>query len=119
MEFSFEGRSLRSCLGIRRIFDAFLKTFALISENEHWKHSVETVSELTGIQIQFIHVGKAISFGSQSQFRSAFGLSEFGASLVRPDGVVGWRCYDMPSDPLGELAIAMVTIVPPQTKIAK
>jgi putative polyketide hydroxylase len=33
------------------------------------------------------------------KFRSTFGIGATGASLVRPDGYIGWRSADLPADP--------------------
>lgn len=40
-------------------------------------------------------------------FCTAFGIGSEGASLVRPDGYVAWRSFDMPLDPASALADAM------------
>ena len=40
-------------------------------------------------------------------FATAYGLSDGGAVLVRPDGVVAWRCRTAPVDPRRALGAAM------------
>ena len=49
------------------------------------------------------HIGDA--------FRDAFGVSESGAVLVRPDGFVAWRAPSLPDDPTGALAWALRTVL--------
>ncbi len=40
-------------------------------------------------------------------FATAYGLSDGGAVLVRPDGIVAWRCQTAPADPGRALGAAM------------
>jgi hypothetical protein len=41
------------------------------------------------------------------RFGAAYGLSPTGASLVRPDGIVGWRTENAAEDPAGTLETAL------------
>jgi hypothetical protein len=40
-------------------------------------------------------------------FRGAFGITETGATLIRPDGYIAWRCEKAPEDPAAALAGAL------------
>jgi putative polyketide hydroxylase len=46
----------------------------------------------------------------EAEFKSAYGVDESGAVLVRPDGYVGWRSRLAPRDPGAALREAMTSI---------
>ncbi|HLG58422.1 MAG TPA: FAD-dependent monooxygenase [Vicinamibacterales bacterium] len=52
-------------------------------------------------------VGSADLRDPSGQFAAAYGLTESGASLVRPDGFVAWRSTTMPSDPAAAIDSAL------------
>ncbi|HEY4460218.1 MAG TPA: FAD-dependent oxidoreductase [Pseudonocardiaceae bacterium] len=41
------------------------------------------------------------------EFRTAFGITDTGATLIRPDGYIAWRCEKAPEDPAAALAQAL------------
>jgi hypothetical protein len=45
-----------------------------------------------------IRVGIDVQFTDDIRFQDAFGIGPAGASLVRPDGIVGWRSISGPDD---------------------
>lgn len=77
--------------------DLFGRGFVVLSEDPDWKAAAEVVARKTGIPIQAIIVGADVRFESPETFNNLFGLKAGGVSLIRPDGVVGWRCADSSS----------------------
>lgn len=71
--------------------DLFLKDFVLISRDPRYREYAQTMTEKTGIQVRSLIVGEDIEFEGEGQFERLFGVGKDGASLVRPDGVVGFR----------------------------
>jgi len=67
------------------------KQFTLFAEEAKWIDAAARVSACEGVQISSVHVGHDV-WAEPGEFRRKFGLSPEGASLVRPDGIVGWRC---------------------------
>jgi putative polyketide hydroxylase len=71
----------------------------------------QTAADLAVIQCEAMpHDSEAF----RKDFRVAFGIGPQGASLIRPDGFVAWRCTDLPSDPTGAVtnALAKVAAIP-------
>ncbi|SCU91179.1 LANO_0D10968g1_1 [Lachancea nothofagi CBS 11611] len=71
--------------------DLFNKNFVVLSENEEWLEATQHVAQQLDIEIDFVLAGKDIVFAKASDFQEIFGIDRYGASLVRPDGIVGWR----------------------------
>jgi 2-polyprenyl-6-methoxyphenol hydroxylase-like FAD-dependent oxidoreductase len=45
------------------------------------------------------------------RFGAAYGLSDTGAALIRPDGFVGWRAQTMPADPASAVRRALTSLL--------
>ncbi|CEP64970.1 uncharacterized protein LALA0_S15e01486g [Lachancea lanzarotensis] len=71
--------------------DLFNKRFVVLTQNEEWRAATETVSASLQLPIDFYLVGKDIVLSDDAEFVKKFGVGQFGATLVRPDGLVGWR----------------------------
>jgi len=69
------------------------RQFSLFTEDAVWVDAAHRVSAATGVEIQAIHMARHVN-ASLEEFRRKFGLGPGGASLVRPDGIVGWRSVD-------------------------
>lgn len=76
--------------------DLFPKGWTLLSESKDWEAVVASVSEKTGVPIEFIHVGSEVKFADDDSFETGFGTGPSGASLVRPDQYIAWRSADTP-----------------------
>ncbi|OXM63225.1 MULTISPECIES: aklavinone 12-hydroxylase RdmE [Amycolatopsis] len=61
-----------------------------------WRDAVSQVRAETGIALEYQEIDDPL-------FRGRFGLGDGGATLVRPDGIVAWRCPDGAADPAGTL----------------
>jgi putative polyketide hydroxylase len=46
----------------------------------------------------------------RNDFRAAFGLGPSGASLIRPDGYVAWRSFELPIDPAAAIAAILAQV---------
>ncbi|KAG2178806.1 hypothetical protein INT43_001652 [Umbelopsis isabellina] len=77
--------------------DLFPKGWTLLSESRDWEAVVASVSDKTGIPIEFIHVGSDVKFADDDIFETSFGIGPSGASLVRPDQYIAWRSVDIPN----------------------
>jgi hypothetical protein len=74
--------------------DLFGGGWVLVSDNDEWVDAAKVAS------IDHRRIGV-------DGFRSAFGLHDGGATLVRPDGYIAWRSPDLPADPAGALTSAL------------
>ncbi len=70
--------------------DLFQRGWVLVADHPQWEEAAGPL----GIQYERL------------EQLDVFGLSEKGASLVRPDGYIAWRSVDLPDDPAGALATA-------------
>jgi putative polyketide hydroxylase len=91
--------------------DLFGNGWVLLGEDERWRSAAAHGSEALAVPLRFVRVGADTGSNtaadlvpeSPEALRTAFGLQPGGCSLIRPDGVVAWRCTDMPGDPAGTL----------------
>ncbi|MFD9703097.1 FAD-dependent oxidoreductase [Lentzea sp. NPDC059081] len=67
--------------------DLFQRGWVLVADHPQWEEAARAL----GIACERV------------ERLDAFGLSEKGASLVRPDGYVAWRSTDLPDDPASAL----------------
>ncbi|WP_346839346.1 FAD-dependent monooxygenase [Microbulbifer sp. SAOS-129_SWC] len=87
--------------------DLFTRNFTLISADRHWIEAARDVSRDLGLPIDTLLVGEDIHVDGDLGFEAAFGVTSSGASLVRPDGVVGWRSVTMVDKPQALLGDAL------------
>ncbi|MEV6242571.1 FAD-dependent oxidoreductase [Lentzea sp. NPDC051838] len=73
--------------------DLFGRGWVLVADHPQWEEAAERV----GVRYERV------------EQLDAFGLSEKGASLVRPDGYIAWRSTDLPDDPASTLEEAFRT----------
>lgn len=83
--------------GSESTLDLVGRHFTLFTEDDAWVHAARGVSAATGVEVDAAHVGHDARV-SLDEFRRKFGLGPGGASLVRPNGIVGWRSVDGESD---------------------
>jgi putative polyketide hydroxylase len=79
--------------------DLFTTNLTLISHDPRWIDAVGVVTELSGVKIDSVLVGTDVQFPPDRTFEMAFGVTEAGASLVRPDAIVAWRSAGMDGEP--------------------
>jgi 2-polyprenyl-6-methoxyphenol hydroxylase-like FAD-dependent oxidoreductase len=93
--------------------DLFGSSFVLIagSEGASWREAARAAtSQLPKLALRVHVVGTDIG-DPDANFAAAYGLSNSGAALVRPDGFVAWRAKSMVGDPRTALAQALGTIL--------
>lgn len=66
------------------------KQFTLFAESSTWIEAAARVHASSGLPIFAVHVGKDVQ-ANLDEVRRKFGITSAGASLVRPDGIIGWR----------------------------
>jgi hypothetical protein len=90
--------------------------WVLLTEAEHWVDATGRAAERVGVPVSVHHIGARLRPAEPDAFRRAFGLTPGGATLVRPDGYIAWRCRDLPTDPADALADALGRVaVAPRT----
>ncbi|KAM0545988.1 hypothetical protein ACHAPJ_011100 [Fusarium lateritium] len=85
---------------------SFGKGWVLLSGSLEWQAAVAELQRRFLFDISFEHVQQGTP-GGYSGFHKAYGLSDHGSSLVRPDGYIAWRAVDLPANPLGTLERAL------------
>ncbi|SDH23975.1 2-polyprenyl-6-methoxyphenol hydroxylase [Lentzea fradiae] len=70
--------------------DLFQRGWVLVADHPQWEEAA------AGLGLRYERVERL----------DVFGLSEKGASLVRPDGYIAWRSVELPADPAHELKSA-------------
>lgn len=78
--------------------DLFGRRFAIVaaSGGGAWCEAMPDVAGAMGLNVDVHHIGAGGLRDVDSAFHDAYGLSETGAVLVRPDGFVGWRATSLP-----------------------
>lgn len=88
--------------------DLFGHGWVLLARDEVWRDAAARAGEALGIPIDVQVLGvDVLSDGGEDGTATAFGLGDGAASLVRPDGYVGWRSDPHPADPAGDLVAAL------------
>jgi putative polyketide hydroxylase len=72
----------------------------------HWMAAGKTVVDQLGIPIDIHCVGRDLE-DADGGFGAAYGISNKGASLVRPDGFIAWRSFGEVPDPIQALREAL------------
>ena len=84
--------------------DLFGARFVLLAGSQRlaWRNAAATSKLPIDVHI----IGEDV-LDNDHEWRTAYGLDEGGAVLVRPDGYVGWRTRSLPDDPNQALASAL------------
>ncbi len=90
--------------------DLFERGWILLADHARWIGAATMASDRLGIPVQVLRLGVEIVAEDSASFRDGFGIGPGGASLVRPDGFVGWRSVDLPEDAAAGLADALATV---------
>ncbi|QKX54635.1 uncharacterized protein TRUGW13939_01723 [Talaromyces rugulosus] len=75
----------------RTAIDFYGKGWVLITQSDLWKDAASQVNESTPIKIDCIQLGVDETADDLEGLKKIMGVTETGASLVRPDGVIAWR----------------------------
>lgn len=83
--------------------DLFTHGLTLVSADARWIEAARRASDVAGVPLAAIHVGKDVQFPDERSFTDVFGVAVDGACLVRPDAIVAWRSLHIGDDPEGTL----------------
>jgi hypothetical protein len=89
--------------------DLFQNGWVLLVEDERWRDVAARVGQALGIKTKCVCIGEDVQAPKEA-FRAAFGLGNAGASLIRPDGYVGWRSSGLPADPVTVFTSALARV---------
>ena len=79
-------------------------------EGEAWCGAARNVAARAGVALAAHRIGGELR-DPTGGFATAYGLSESGAALIRPDGFVAWRAKARTDDPQGAMTRAFDTIL--------
>ncbi|MFJ1755070.1 FAD-dependent oxidoreductase [Kitasatospora sp. NPDC088134] len=103
------------------LFESSLVLLAPAEGGAHWREAARRVAEETGVPIRCLLLGPDGDLSPEpvpetppgrgpagpANWPAVYGLRPGGATLVRPDGFVGWRATSSVGDPAGALRIAV------------
>lgn len=89
--------------------DLFWSDFVLLtgSDDGPWVDAVERVSKQLNIPVHAQVIGRSELRPTDWDWATAYGVTESGAVLVRPDAFVAWRSAGLVDDPDTELSAAL------------
>ncbi len=89
--------------------DFYVGDFVLMSgpDGAAWAQAAAVAGDELDVKV----VSHIVDHGQSNSFCEAYGIGSSGASLVRPDGYVGWRARDHTSDAADRLASALRTVL--------
>ncbi len=86
--------------------DWFGQSWVLLAQQAEWATAAVAAGERLGLALECVST-ETLASAEADAVRAAYGLGMSGASLIRPDGYIAWRCADRPSDPLAALTAAL------------
>ena len=89
-------------------YDGF--TLLSFGEHERWAEAIQAATAATAAPVAHVRVGTDLR-ARDDAWRTACGVEETGALLVRPDQHVAWRAASLPGDPGAQLTSALSTIL--------
>jgi len=90
--------------------DLFQRTWVLLAEDQRWGAAISAAAGQLGTGIKFVRIGLDGRPSIPAAYRTQLGLRPGGASLIRPDGYIAWRCPGWPADPAGDLTRALAQV---------
>jgi 2-polyprenyl-6-methoxyphenol hydroxylase-like FAD-dependent oxidoreductase len=93
--------------------DLFGHGFVLLAANDGaaWVAAAQSaLKNFAGSSFATYHVGGDLR-DPENRFAAAYGLTDSGAALIRPDGFVAWRAREIPRDPAGALGEVMAALL--------
>jgi putative polyketide hydroxylase len=97
--------------------DLFGRAFVLLAPaggGAAWDAAARAVAaEIEGLELSCLRIGAGAGALADPDglFAAAYGLTDSGASLVRPDGFIAWRSPSAPAEPRKALAAALRSIL--------
>ncbi|CAL5867133.1 uncharacterized protein PFLUO_LOCUS1345 [Penicillium psychrofluorescens] len=72
-------------------------SWTLVSEFDEWVQVVAEVNKRSSVALRSLQIGRDVQLVQLGEFQQAFGVSQSGAALVRPDGYIAWKTKELPS----------------------
>jgi 2-polyprenyl-6-methoxyphenol hydroxylase-like FAD-dependent oxidoreductase len=94
--------------------DLFGQSFVVLAgpQGESWRIAARAAAtQFPKLGLETHVVGGGEVSDPSNGFAAAYGLSDTGAALVRPDGFVAWRAKSLPDDPQSDLTRALATVL--------
>src|SRR4029453_16967082 len=79
-------------------------------QGDAWCGAARKAATRAGVALDAHRIGGELR-DPGGEFAAAYGLSDSGAALIRPDGFVAWRSKTLTDDPQGELTRAFDAIL--------
>lgn len=83
----------------RSSLDLFQGGRLLLSEDDRWTAATARAAGKLGVPVTFVHIGTDENPREPNAFRTSYGVGTDGATLIRPDGYIAWRCPAAPGHP--------------------
>ncbi|EAW07045.1 FAD binding domain protein [Aspergillus clavatus NRRL 1] len=81
--------------------------WTVVSASVEWGDAVRKLNERSPVKLKHLHIGQDVQLNGSQNLTELMGLSNTGASLVRPDGYIAWRTVEIPCDPVDDLLQAL------------
>lgn len=101
----------------RSTLDLFGTGFTLLAgaDGEPWRAAAKAAEGRLGIDIAAYQVGADVDV-ADGDFERAYGVAASGAVLVRPDGFIAWKAYELGEDPEAQLLAALSSVLATTTE---
>jgi putative polyketide hydroxylase len=95
------------------MLDLYGAGWVLVSSSETWCEAATHIGERTGIPVSPINLRAVLGQDDGALVEQDLGISDRGASLVRPDGVIAWRSVEGRDHAVDALERAMKVVAQP------
>jgi 2-polyprenyl-6-methoxyphenol hydroxylase-like FAD-dependent oxidoreductase len=92
------------------LLDCFYKSWIVLTEDSRWCEAARQTAERLGMPIKSLQVGVDIKLDDNGELERLYGITSAGASLIRPDGHIGWRSRGAVPDAGGVLVDVLMKI---------
>jgi 2-polyprenyl-6-methoxyphenol hydroxylase-like FAD-dependent oxidoreductase len=94
------------------IHDVFGKSFTLLvaAQGHAWPAAALDVARQRGLELSVLRINVDAT-DVDGRFAKTYGVTDTGAVLIRPDGIVAWRSRSAPTDPTSALGEALSAIL--------
>lgn len=94
----------------RSTLDLLQGGWVLLCDDPRWTDAAATASGELAVPVAAVRIGDHTDGARAAAIRSALGIEDTGASLVRPDGYVAFRAPRLPSDAPAALTAALAEV---------
>lgn len=86
----------------------YFNKWTVVTEDKSWGVAAKAAQAELGIPVEVLVIGKDVK--PEGDFQKTYGLASGGATLVRPDGYIGWRSANKPADAAKALTDALAAV---------